>query len=383
MPVRIDKLTPEQEAAMPAFRDQWIDYGLSTAPADRARVEKGIRDCYRLAGLEQPKVIVWVPSPVVGALAAPIAALSIELIRRLRKEPRISRGAVHGAVHDAVGDAVHGAVDGAVAQLRGPIREAVQKVWRDRWYYCLGGRLWSGWNAWRAFFVELCDLELKPEIREKYDAWMAAQSAGWWWPFKDFAMVCETPRIIARDERGRLHREDGPAVRFQDGWGIYAWHGVRVPERVIMEPESFTAAELEAERNSEIHRAIAEKLGPARYLELLGVATVDRYDDPTTGLSYELLEPKKRVGELQPRYLRMKSPPLHDGTQPYYVEPVDPELKSAEAARKWQFQVSDHPSARYYRHGDVEVVYAPKETIRWPTAAECNRNPKLQFVQEA
>ena len=37
MPTRIDGLTPEQHAKMPAWAQKWIAIGLSTEPADFAR----------------------------------------------------------------------------------------------------------------------------------------------------------------------------------------------------------------------------------------------------------------------------------------------------------------------------------------------------------
>lgn len=39
---RLSRLTAEQEALMPAVRDEWIDHGLSCQPADRAEAERGV-----------------------------------------------------------------------------------------------------------------------------------------------------------------------------------------------------------------------------------------------------------------------------------------------------------------------------------------------------
>ena len=67
---RIDRLTPEQEAQFSAWRERWITAGLQTGIADRPKFEKAVTDCYRAAGLEPPKRVVWVSSPIVLALAA-------------------------------------------------------------------------------------------------------------------------------------------------------------------------------------------------------------------------------------------------------------------------------------------------------------------------
>ncbi|HXI95531.1 MAG TPA: hypothetical protein VNG04_05365, partial [Candidatus Acidoferrum sp.] len=108
MAKRIEKLTREQQARMDEWADRWIEIGLATGRADWDRFEASARECYRFAGIPWPGVVVRVPSPIVGALAAPIADLLIEKIRNrtgTRKKNRDAvDGAVRGAVRGAVGD---------------------------------------------------------------------------------------------------------------------------------------------------------------------------------------------------------------------------------------------------------------------------------------
>lgn len=95
---RIDALTPEQEARIPEWRDKWIKIGLCTEPADWKAFDEAIYECYRLTSLAPPKVIVRVSSPMVLALAAPMAAKLIEIIT--------VREAVNGVVETAVETAI-------------------------------------------------------------------------------------------------------------------------------------------------------------------------------------------------------------------------------------------------------------------------------------
>jgi len=44
------------------------------------------------------------------------------------------------------------------------------------------------------------------------------------------------------DERGRLHCKDGMACSYSEGRGIYAWHGVRIPEWIITQPNGAIAS---------------------------------------------------------------------------------------------------------------------------------------------
>jgi len=130
----------------------------------------------------------------------------------------------------------------------------------------VGGWYWG--NAYVTFFRDVCGLELSDEILASAKAYEDTNSSAmWWWPHSDFVMVCERPKVIAKDDRGRLHREDGPAFESRDGWGIYRWHGVEVPREVIMEPHTITAARIDTERNAEVRRAMIERYGRSRYLK--------------------------------------------------------------------------------------------------------------------
>jgi len=54
-----------------------------------------------------------------------------------------------------------------------------------------------------------------------------------------------------------IHGEDGPAIMYEDGWAVIAWHGLVVPE-------DFYTWDLErvlAEENSEIRRCGIERIG--------------------------------------------------------------------------------------------------------------------------
>ena len=78
---KITTLKPEWKEAIPEWNRKWITSGLSTKPADFEAFERGAKECYRYAGISWPGVVVRVSSPLVGALAAPIAANVIALAR--------------------------------------------------------------------------------------------------------------------------------------------------------------------------------------------------------------------------------------------------------------------------------------------------------------
>ena len=83
---RLDRLTPEREAQLPAVRDEWRALGLATGPADRLRAERGMRAAYLAAGLPPPGLFLWVRSPLEGVLGT--MHLSVATTR---SEPSASR----------------------------------------------------------------------------------------------------------------------------------------------------------------------------------------------------------------------------------------------------------------------------------------------------
>jgi len=118
---RITALTAEQRGRMEEWADRWIAIGLSTERADWERFEMAARACYRYAGLPGPRVVVRVSSPLVMALAAPMAAHILD-----RGHGAVD-GAVAGVVDGAVAEAVEAEVYGAVADaVHGAVAEAVE-----------------------------------------------------------------------------------------------------------------------------------------------------------------------------------------------------------------------------------------------------------------
>src|SRR5215467_2364066 len=99
---RLDRLTPDREAQLPAVRDEWRALGLATGPADRLRAERGMRAAYLAAGLPPPDLFLWVRSPLEGVLgtmhlaitgagrdrlAAAVRAAYLDLVGRPGGEP--------------------------------------------------------------------------------------------------------------------------------------------------------------------------------------------------------------------------------------------------------------------------------------------------------
>ena len=130
----------------------------------------------------------------------------------------------------------------------------------------------AGWLSWISFFYEAVGLECCAPAR---GLMALAQTCGWWAPYRDACIIQHRHTHVYFDDLKRLHRDDGPAVLYRDGFSVFSLHGVRVPERVVLAPETITLAEISAETNAEVRRIMIERYGPGKYLQESGAKLLD------------------------------------------------------------------------------------------------------------
>jgi hypothetical protein len=246
---------------------------------------------------------------------------------------------------------VGGAVDGAVAR----------QVLRDTWWHRIEGQWWAGWFAWRSFFRDECDLELPSGLWDSWAAYEAANSAGWWWPHRQFVIVAERPTQISLEQIGprgwrshQLHRADGPAISWTDGWAVSYWHGVAVPGWVTGADGGPTLARIQAEKNTEVRRCAIEAYGWDRYLSDIGSTPVDVADDPGNPGQVLRLFDLPREAQVYPapvRLLVMTNASVDRGSRErrVFAETVPVECAGAVDAAAWQFGVTPDRYRRLQR----------------------------------
>lgn len=50
-------------------------------------------------------------------------------------------------------------------------------------------------------------------------------------PYENICIICDRPTKISFDDRNILHAEGEPAIQYADGYSLYAYHGVTIPEK--------------------------------------------------------------------------------------------------------------------------------------------------------
>jgi len=144
--------------------------------------------------------------------------------------------------------------------------------------------------------------------------------------FDDRVVLVGWPSVWKTDDRRELHCADGPALLWP-GEQEHYWHGQAIDEIVINRPDDVTGEYL-LKLSAEQRRASYEAIGHERAIKALGLTAIDT---ATIGdLAYELYRGS------QESWLRMQSPPLQDGSQPFYVEPVHELVATCREALAWR-----------------------------------------------
>ena len=154
-----------------------------------------------------------------------------------------------------------------------------------------------------------------------------SRCAGWWWAVeknnKLTIVIADRPDILEVDSDGRLHCEDGPAVRYRDGFELYYWHGTAVEKAWIVDKESIDPSLVMTHSNAELRRVLIEIVGLNKALDVLGYRVIQEDEDPEIGslIEYNIPgvdEPQRALKVLCPktapggRIFMMPLPPLSD-----------------------------------------------------------------------
>jgi hypothetical protein len=186
--------------------------------------------------------------------------------------------------------------------------------------------MWAAWCLYLVVCRDVLGLRLKEhEAFSHYE--QAARESGFRVMHEEFCLVCDFPLVIKKDEQNRPHCEDGPSHRWSDGWSLYHWHGVAVPQSWIENKSSLSAQEALGQENVEKRRAACEIVGWARILKELKAKTID-VDAPQIGTLIQVNLPDS-PGE---KFLR-----VHCATGREFAIPVPKEMKTALQANAWTF----------------------------------------------
>jgi hypothetical protein len=160
---------------------------------------------------------------------------------------------------------------------------------------------------------------------------LEAYAAGLWlyWVLHQEVVAVARPALQTVD--GVLHAPDGPAVSWSGGAQYYFWRGIRIPERLLREPDGLTAREILAEPNQGIQGVMLERFGYDRFILELGAV---RVQSDAFGALYRIRRPHRAPLAL---VHVTNSTPEVDGVRKRYFLRVPPDVRTAREAVAWTF----------------------------------------------
>jgi hypothetical protein len=258
----ITELTRQQMEQMPVYMETWTQIGRCTDPANRPAAEAGVRMAYAAAGLPPPATLLWVRSPwealqTTWKLESNALGSSVKDSLWLKVKKRVM-DALTRHVSAQVGDddwVDHTSVLSSAVYAR--LNRDLQGVTWSLGLDCCHGQHDAGWLAYPAF---VRDVGNRPDLVAPLDGYMKiAQNAGWCLPYAHVCILCERQSSLHLDLDGQLHCKNGMALAFPDGWGVYCWHGVCVPQHVVMQPEQITMEAINAESNERVREVLRDR----------------------------------------------------------------------------------------------------------------------------
>jgi hypothetical protein len=254
---------------------------------------------------------------------------------------RASVGASVGAsVRDSVGDSVRASVWDSVgasvgASVWDSVRDSVRasvgaSVW-DSVRDSVGASVWdsvygqheASWLSFYSYFLDVCNLDC---CKKLLPLMTLAENCGWWIPRRGIVMLSEKPLVCSVDAQRVLHADGEMAIRYKDGFGVYANHGVRLPENYgSVKTKDWESKWLLKEENSELRRVLIENIGYEKICQELEAKKLSAWRE------YELLRIAENVDVEPVHILKMTCP----STGHIHALRTPPDIKDARQAVTW------------------------------------------------
>ncbi len=392
------------------IQEKWKAIATKTEPLDRQKAANSIKAIYALYNKPEPEII-FCDSPL-AALKLILGKLTAQLLHqtdplgkpfakpneRLWKPLQVEIQNLFGkSLFDALGNKLGKEITQKLKhQLRSELsshlwelvvsqlgeekwRQLGEEVWRQAIGYldnCICPELWAARCAVFEFYRTISNLYSDAEQWEIFESLMS--NCGWIFAFEKVCVLCDRPIKLNFDTEERLHALGEAAIEFADGYKIYCYGGVPLPEkygskhpqnwqpewyleepiiplrRILIEaippeklsnewylketdfqlkqllieaipPQNLKAELLLSEYNAELRRRLIQRIGYARICQELKATELDEY------LEYTLLKIDANIDREQIYILKMTCP----STGAIHALRVPPDTISAREAIRW------------------------------------------------
>ena len=320
---KLESLTAEQEALIPVVREEWLKRFYENKGINQEDARKGIAWLYEFNKLELPKVLFADSPEHAQNIIAIFGKNEAKLVKKTEAE-----------------------IEAFISSQPLPTERTYEAP-------CLYANVSDfGWVAFYDFFERIG--VFKDYDWKNFDDYKFLLTSGIFelYTFDSVCIATSIPKVKQNAEN-RLHCEDGPAVRFKDGFEMYFWNGINVPENWIKNPKSIAKKDFMSEENAEKRRCLAEIIGPERLIEILDTIVIDE-DTDDQGYPMQLMRTKE-VDSVINEHLYFVGVTCNSTKRKYII--CIPECSNVWEAKAWSFR----NEKIQIRHGDVGLVNMAQE----------------------
>ena len=265
---KIESLTPEQEAKIPIYLKKYYDKVYNGLKLDKEKAKGSIEYIYANAGYKIP-YIWFCQSPLQ-------AQIIINLLKNKDKanlKANLGDNLVNNLRNNLEANLKANLGNNLENNLRNNLEDNLRELKFESfsWY---GNISDYGWTC----FYDFINHELIPTYKtEIWSNWLDLIDSNIYDMIQmdGLCIVIEMPTVVNVNDNKRLHSESSEAVKFNDGYSVYAWNGIIIPEKWIKEKESITKDNIIKETNAEKRRCLQEILGSKQYAKLLNIEVID------------------------------------------------------------------------------------------------------------
>jgi len=328
----------EQKSLIEPCRQKWGTLANSTEPISHPKATTALKSVYETLGLELPEITFYSsPNEAFAQLETLKVIEDTECMEPLNKQ---------------ITDALHPFY---LTELPPELSEL--SIWEEQLKQQLNANFLDYRNYSKSIFTpkylvealavaEFCvsglGVVLKPEAQKLFECLnQLLAECGWIFPLDDICIVCSRPCQLRLDSEYRLHAEGEPALEFPDGYKIYSYHGVTLPEKYgQIHPNLWQAQWLLAEKNAELRRVSIQGIGYARICSELQATelncwkeyTLLKIDADIDGFDPDDFEDDEDAPKKEDIYLLKMTCP---STGHIHVLRVPPDVTSAKEAIRW------------------------------------------------
>ena len=302
-----DRLTLEQIDLIPKYTKKWQNISLSTKAIDPEETEKVVNAIYQMLGRKIP-IILFFDSPyaaskfVINQTFNQLNKLFGQgkqvdnILYKWHKKflesiySQINIVKIYSQVQqlDFVSqfDSLKGGIirwEGIDYQIGNYLWQQLEEQSQNKIQRYLGQKLYRfirpGVNITNSicrldYLIDVFNLAINKENWEIYKSLLTVSN--YIFLQEKACIICNRPIKMSFDTEGFLHKEGEPAIQFADGYCLYSYHGVTLPETYgKLHLEQWQPQWLLIENNIEVREALVKGIGYKKICSRLSVKEID------------------------------------------------------------------------------------------------------------